>query len=264
MYPKKIPSFENFLDENLTKSFIRTSSSSTTSPVLFIRKPGGKFRICVNYKTFNAITKKNKYPLPLIQENLNRLTKTKYSTKLNIVVVFNKIKVTENEKWKPVFRIKYGFFENEKWKPLLIIIDKLGKGVILEFYDSVDAETVADIFIRRFYRQHGLPALIISDRGLQFGNILWKRICRTLGIERGFSTVYHPQNDRTTERMNQTMETFLRIYINFDQRNWVKLWFITKSVINNKDAVSTGINFFFSRISREIFKNCRKTIYSWK
>ena len=49
---------------------------------------------------------------------------------------------------------------------------------------------------------------------------------------------------------------FLRTYIDFDQRNWVKFLFMTEFVINNKNAASTGINFlFFSRISRENFKN---------
>ena len=52
--------------------------------------------------------------------------------------------------------------------------------------------------------------------------------------------------------MNQTVKTFFRIYIDFDQRNWVKFWFITEFVINNKNAVSTRINWlFFSRISHE-------------
>ena len=102
---------KKFFDENLTKGFIRASSSPTASPILFARKPGGSFRFCVNYKTFNAITMKNRYPLPLIQETLNRLTRAKYFTKLNIVAAFNKIRMAENEKWKTAFRIRYGFFE---------------------------------------------------------------------------------------------------------------------------------------------------------
>ena len=55
---------------------------------------------------------KNKYPLFLIQETLNRLARAKYVTKLNIVAAFNKIRMAENEKWKTVLRIKYGFFES--------------------------------------------------------------------------------------------------------------------------------------------------------
>ena len=87
-------------------------------------------------------------------------------------------------------------------------------------------------------------------------SILWKRICKIFGIERKFSTVYNPQTDGTTEKLYQTVEKFLRIYINFDQRNWVKFLFITGFVINNKVAASTGISFlvFFSR-SRESPEN---------
>ena len=109
----------------------------------------------------------------------------------------------------------------------------------------MDAEAVFEIFIRRFYCQHGLPAAIVSDRGRQFVSILWKRICKILGIERRLSTAYHPQTDGATERMNQTVETFLRTYIDFDQRNWVKLLPITEFAINNKDAASTGVSSFF-------------------
>ena len=110
----------------------------------------------------------------------------------------------------------------------------------------MDVETVSEIFIRKFYRQHGLPTIIISDRNKQFVNILWKNICKIFGIERKFSTIYHPQIDKTTERMNQTVETFLRIYIDFDQNNCVKFLFITEFVINNRNAVSTAVNFFLS------------------
>ena len=110
MSQEKLKVLKKFLDENLTKGFIRANSSPITSPVLFARKLGGSFRFWVNYKTFNAITMKNKYLLFLIQETLDRLTRAKYFTKLYIVAVFNKIRMAESEKWKTVFRIKYGFF----------------------------------------------------------------------------------------------------------------------------------------------------------
>ena len=90
---------------------------------------------------------------------------------------------------------------------------------VLKLCDTMTAETIAEIFIRRFYRQHHLPEIIVFDRNRQFVNILWKKICKILDIERELSTAYHPQIDGATERMNQTVETFLRFYINFDQRN---------------------------------------------
>ena len=112
MFQKKIQILKKFFNENLTKSFIKTSSFPTAVPVLFVKKPKKGFRLCVNYKTFNAITVKNRYPLLLIQETLDRLAKIKYFTKLNIVAVFNKIRMVESEKWKTVFSTKCGLFES--------------------------------------------------------------------------------------------------------------------------------------------------------
>ena len=57
---------KKFLDENLAKGFIWLSTSPTTSPVLFARKPSRGLRLCVDYRALNAITIKNRYSLPLI------------------------------------------------------------------------------------------------------------------------------------------------------------------------------------------------------
>ena len=99
----KLQVLKKFLDENLTKNFIRAT------PVLFARKPGGNFRFGVNYKIFNTITMKNRYPLPLIQETLNRLARAKYFTKLNIVAAFNKIRMAESKNGKPLSVLNMAF-----------------------------------------------------------------------------------------------------------------------------------------------------------
>ena len=126
---KKIQILKKFRDEKLTKSFIKTSSFAKTAPALFVKNPRKIFGFYVNYKTFNGITIKNKYPLFLIQETLNRLVKIEYLTKLNIVVAFNKIRIIENEKWKTVFRTKYGFFES-----LVMNFDLCGTPSIFQNY----------------------------------------------------------------------------------------------------------------------------------
>ncbi|KAM3518662.1 hypothetical protein MY4038_010033 [Beauveria bassiana] len=54
-----------YLEENLGKGFIRASRSPAASPVLFVRKPGGGLRFCVDYRALNALTVKNRYPIPL-------------------------------------------------------------------------------------------------------------------------------------------------------------------------------------------------------
>ena len=64
-----------YLQDNLSKGFIRASSSPAASPVIFVKNPGGGLRFCVGYRALNAISVKNRYPIPLIQETLNRLSK---------------------------------------------------------------------------------------------------------------------------------------------------------------------------------------------
>ena len=82
---------KKYLEDNLSKGYIRASFFPAAAPVLFVKKPGGGLRFCVDYCGLNDLTIKNKYPLPLIRETLGRLCKAVYFTKLNIIAAFNKI-----------------------------------------------------------------------------------------------------------------------------------------------------------------------------
>ena len=77
------------------KGFIRESSSPAAAPLMLAAKSGGGVRICHDYRGLNAITVKNRYPLPLIRETLDNLCGAKYYTKLH-VTAFNRIRVTED------------------------------------------------------------------------------------------------------------------------------------------------------------------------
>ena len=95
----------------LEKGFIRVSSSPAAAPVLFAKKPGGGLRLCIDYRALNAITRKDRYPLPLIQETLNNLSKAKWFTKLDVIAAFHKIRVAKGDEWKTAFRTRFGLFE---------------------------------------------------------------------------------------------------------------------------------------------------------
>ena len=99
------------LADLLDKNFIRVSHSSTAAPVLFVRKPGGGLRFCVDYRALNAITKKDRYPLPLIQETLNQISKAKWFTKLDVSAAFHKIRIVKGKEWLTAFRTRYGLYE---------------------------------------------------------------------------------------------------------------------------------------------------------
>jgi hypothetical protein len=99
------------LTELLDKNFIRASSSPASAPVLFVKKPGGGLRFCVDYRGLNAITRKDRYPLPLISETLRSLSKARWFTKLDVIAAFHKIRIKEGDEWKTAFRTRYGLYE---------------------------------------------------------------------------------------------------------------------------------------------------------
>jgi hypothetical protein len=71
MSQNELKVLRKYLDDNLLKGFIRASSSPVASPVIFVKKLGGGLRFCVDYRSLNAMTVKNCYLIPLIQETLN-------------------------------------------------------------------------------------------------------------------------------------------------------------------------------------------------
>jgi len=108
----ELQTLKKWLEENLSKGFIRASSSSAASPILFVKKTDGSLRFCVDYCGLDAGTIKNRYPLPLLQETLMRLLKAKYFTTLNIRGAYNLVRMAEGEEWKMAFRTHYRLFES--------------------------------------------------------------------------------------------------------------------------------------------------------
>ena len=93
------------------KGFIRINNSLTVAPILFARKPSGGLRFCIDYRRLNEITKKDRYPLPLITKTLRQLLTTVWFTKLNVNAAFYKVRIKEGDEWKTAFRIRYGLYE---------------------------------------------------------------------------------------------------------------------------------------------------------
>ena len=100
-----------YLDEHLDKGFIRSSNSPAGAPILFVRKKDGSLRLCVDYRGLNCITKKNRYPLPLIDTLLDRLRSSRLFTKLDLRGAYNLIRIAAGDEWKTAFRTRFGSFE---------------------------------------------------------------------------------------------------------------------------------------------------------
>ena len=65
---RELKALRKYLDDNTAKGFIRKSESRAVYPILFVPKKDGELRLCVDYRKLNAITIKNRYPLPNIEE----------------------------------------------------------------------------------------------------------------------------------------------------------------------------------------------------
>jgi len=83
--------------------------------------------------------------------------------------------------------------------------------------EKIIAECLARLFRNNMWKLHRLLESVISDRGPQFAVGLTKELNKMLGIETKLSTAYHPQTNGQTERTNQELEQYLRIYVNHRQ-----------------------------------------------
>ncbi len=128
---------------------------------------------------------------------------------------------------------------------LMVITDRLSKGVILEACSSIDADYIAKLFLSTFYRRHGTPKAIVTDRGTQFTSKLWKRVCQLLKIERRISTSFHPETDGATERANTEVEKILRLWVNQEQDDWADWLPMVELALNNRRSSTTGTSSFF-------------------
>ena len=102
---------KEYIDENLRKCFIRPSTSPFGVPVLFVKKPDGSLYLCIDYCALNSMTIKNRYPLPLISELLDRVKGAKYFTKINVHDAFNCLRIALSHEFKITFHTRYGHFE---------------------------------------------------------------------------------------------------------------------------------------------------------
>jgi hypothetical protein len=109
--PMEQTKLDRFLAEQLTKGYIRPSKSPMTSPFFFVKKKDGQLRPVQDYQRLNARTVKNAYPLPLINELVDKLRDATIFSKVDIRWGYPNIHIKHDHKWKAAFRTNRGLFE---------------------------------------------------------------------------------------------------------------------------------------------------------
>ncbi|SOV01386.1 uncharacterized protein UDID_17645 [Ustilago sp. UG-2017a] len=115
-----------------------------------------------------------------------------------------------------------GLPPSRNYDSILVIVDRLTKFAILApTHKTVTAKQTAVLLYGHMVRLFGYPDHMVSDRGRQFISGAWKAFAEQMGVKHLLSTAYHPQTDGQTERVNQVVEQYLRMYCNYEQNDWV-------------------------------------------
>lgn len=107
----ELEELRRYLEENLGKGWIRRSKSPVSAPIVFAKKKDGSIRVCVDYRNLNRVTIRNRYPLPLIPELIDRLLGAKVFTKLDIRQAYHRVRMAVGHEFKTAFKTRYGLFE---------------------------------------------------------------------------------------------------------------------------------------------------------
>ncbi|KAJ1582083.1 hypothetical protein NDA15_001662 [Ustilago hordei] len=138
-------------------------------------------------------------------------------------------------------------YDSKTYDSILVIVDRLTKFAILApTHKTVTAKQTAVLLYGHMVRLFGYPDHMVSDRGRQFISGAWKAFAEQMGVKHSLSTAYHPQTDGQTERVNQVIEQYLRMYCNYEQNDWANLLDTAAFVYNNMVHNSIGVSPFFA------------------
>ena len=108
--PVELETLKAYIETNLANGFIRPSKSPAGAPILFDRKSDGSLRLCVDYRGLNNLTIKNRYPLPLVGESLDRLGRARRFIQLDLTSAYHRMRIRKGDERKTTFRTRYGHF----------------------------------------------------------------------------------------------------------------------------------------------------------
>ena len=107
----ELEELEKQLKEYSDNGWVRPSQSPYRAPILFVKKKDGSTHMCTDYRALNKITKKNVYPLPRIDELLDRLQGARFFTKIDLRQGYHQIRIKDEVVENTAFRTRYGHFE---------------------------------------------------------------------------------------------------------------------------------------------------------
>ena len=136
---------------------------------------------------------------------------------------------------------------SSRFNTILIIVDWLTKQIVfIPAHDTIIFMDLACLFILHVFSKHSIPSYVTSDRSSEFVSNFFQSLDTALDMQLHFTSGYHPEGDRQTERINQTLKQYLHIYCNYQQDNWSKLLSLTEFAYNNALSTTISVSPFFA------------------
>ncbi len=130
--------------------------------------------------------------------------------------------------------------DSQGYDSILVVVDRFSKMThVMPTTSTVTAEGVVRLFRDNVWKLHGLPEKVLSNRGPQFASRVMRELNRLLGIKTATSTAFHPQTDGQTERVNQELEQYLRLFVNHRQSDWMNWLPMAEFTYNNRVQAAT-------------------------
>ena len=133
------------------------------------------------------------------------------------------------------------------YNSILVVIDQMSKYTIcIPTSKDITSEALARLLLVHVFSKHGFLEHITSDRSSVFISRFMTALGKILNIKLHFTAGYHPEADRQTKCMNQTLEQYLRVYCTYQQDNWDKLLPLAKIALNSAKNASTSVSPYFA------------------
>ena len=138
-----------------------------------------------------------------------------------------------------------------KHTSIVVITDKFTRQIHLRScLLNPSAKETVQYFLEMVVARHGLPRLIISDRGSQFESLLWIGVMEALGSRAALASIHHPQTNEATERVNQTLVQMIRKFVYKNHADWVSFLLLFEFAYNSAVHAITGLAPFVAELAR--------------
>ena len=135
---------------------------------------------------------------------------------------------------------------------ILVVCDRFSRRIkAIGCHDHLSARDTAKLLLERVVLEHGLPLLIITDRGPQFESTMWLGLWDALGSRAALATTHHPQTDGLSERTNRTLLGMIRKYCQGHPQDWEERLPYLVFAFNSAKHLATGCSPFVADTGRE-------------